>query len=115
MFKYTFQITRKIIFDVRYDDLDGANKEPSFSTSAAVFNQPKTDFEHCGQCQKDVLPVGLARDFFEKWDYKHLCHLTEQEEKEVLQDIEKLKEKYNWIDSQSFYAQKNLSIMKLKK
>ena len=114
MFEYTFQITKKTIFEVRYNDLNGANDKPDFATSSAVFNNPKTDFKTCGQCQDEVLPKGPARDFWEKWDYAHLGTLTADEEKEVLKDIEQLKTVYNWCEGSNFYKQKELSKMKLK-
>lgn len=114
MFEYTFQQSKKVIFEVRYDDLHGANKKPDFATSAAVFNQPKTDFNRCGQCQEDVL-TGQARAFWEKWDKKHLCYLSPDEEREVLADIETLKASYNWIEGSNFYQQKELSKMQPKK
>lgn len=115
MFEYTFQITKKIIFEVRYNDLSGANREPDFATSCAVFNQPKTDFDRCGQCQADVLPKGKARNFWEKWDNLHLHKLDETQEEELLLDVEELKAKYNWCAGSGFCEQRELSKMNLKK
>lgn len=63
-FMYAFQITRKIIFEVRYSTL-GSNQHPYFATSAEEFNQPKTDYERGGQCQGDLL-TGPALDFYQK-------------------------------------------------
>lgn len=111
-FKYTFQITRKVIFEVSYYTL-GSNKNPHFTTSAAVFNQPKTDFSQCGQCQDSVL-TGKAVKFYKKWDYLHLKDLTAAEYEEIIEDIEELKNAYNWISGQSFSAQRELSKSKLK-
>lgn len=98
---YTFQITKKIIFEVSNDRY--------FATSAAEFNQPKTDFDMCGQCQDVLLPNGAARTFWEKWDTKHLSILSPTEAKELADDIEKLKQKYNWCAGCNFSAQKELS------
>lgn len=109
---YAFQITKKIVFEVHNGQIES---NPYFATSACVFNQPKTDFNCCGQCQNDVLPAGKARDFWEKWDKKHLSILTEEEEKELLQDLEVLKCSYNYCESTSFYSMKELSKLPLKK
>lgn len=110
MFSYTFQLSKKVIFEIDNGEIES---NPYFATSAAVFNQPKTDFERCGQCQEHVL-TGKAREFWEKWDKKHLCHLTQEEEREAIKDIEELKKFYNWIDGQNFYDQKELSKMEPK-
>lgn len=123
-FKYVFQITRKIMFNVEYYTL-GGNPTPHFATSADVFNQPKTDYERCGQCQADVL-TGLALEFYEKWDKCHLHDLKDGEWQEVIEDIEELKNKYNYIEkiqptfagdysNISFYAVKELSMLPVKK
>lgn len=125
-FHYGFEITRKIVFEVSYYTL-GNNKDPYFTTSASEFNQPKTDYCQAGQAQKALLPLNsVARDFYEKWDKKHLHDLNEDEYVEVCNDIEKLKETYNYIVKEkdtfagtnsglSFYSLKNLSMEKLKK
>ena len=97
-FKYAFEITRKVIFMVSYYTL-GNNPSPHFCTSAVEFNQPKTDYCRCGQCQDDVLPAGsAARSFYEKWDHLHLNDLDKTEYEQVIQDIEILKESYNHIE-----------------
>lgn len=112
-FKYTFQITKKIIFEISYYTL-GSNKTPYFSTSAALFNQPKSDFNQCGQCQKDVL-FGNAKKFYLKYDSLHLLDLNDEQYENIITDIELLKEQYNWIDNQRFSNQKDLSKLELKK
>lgn len=112
-FKYTFQITKKVIFQVSYYTL-GSNKNPYFSTSSAQFNQPKTDFNRCGQCQKDVL-FGNVKKFYFKYDSLHLMDLNDEQYQNIINDIELLKDQYNWIDNQKFYNQKDLSKMELKK
>ena len=112
-FNYTFQITKKVIFEVSYYTL-GSNKNPYFSTSAAQFNQPKTDFKRCGQCQEDVL-FDNAKKFYFKYDSLHLMDLNDEQYQNIINDIELLKDQYNWIDNQKFYNQKDLSKMELKK
>ena len=107
MFCYTFQITKKIIFEVSNDRY--------FATSAAEFNRPKTDFNMCGQCQDAALPDGAARTFWEKWDTKHLSHLNAEDEQELMKDIDVLKEKYNWCTGCNFTDQKELSKKEPKK
>lgn len=100
MFSYTFKITKKIIFEVNNNDY--------FATSAAEFNHTNTDFNRCGQCQQDILPEGLAKSFFDKWDCLHLSKLNAQQLEEVLQDIEELKKVYKWIPSCGFSQQQKL-------
>ena len=107
MLSYTFQITKKIIFEV--------NNNQYFATSCAEFNQPKTDFCTCGQCQDELLPKGKAREFWSKWDVKHLSQLTPSEEEELSKDIEELKASYNWCLGCGFTDQKKLSMQELKK
>ena len=97
-FKYAFQINRTIVFEVNFYTL-GSNKRPYFSTSASQFNQPKTDYDRCGQSQKDLLkPASLARQFFDKWDKCHLHDLTDDEYEDIVSDIEGLKRKYNYVE-----------------
>ena len=93
----SFQLSKKIIFNVNFYTL-GNNSHPYFSTSANEFNQPKTDYCRGGQAQEDLTKNFLtAKRFWEKWDKKHLQDLTENEYEELMQDIEVLKEKYNYI------------------
>ena len=112
-FKLTFQITKKVIFEVSYYTL-GSNKHPYFATSAASFNQPKSDFNQCGQCQNDVLR-GEALKFYKKWDHLHLEDLTLDEYAGIVSDIDELKKRYNWINTRGFSSQRELSKMELKK
>lgn len=120
---WAFQITRKIIFEVEYYKL-GDNPTPHFSTSASKFNQPKTDWTQCGQAQEALLPKNsLAYKFYKKWDKKHLQDLTDEEYSQLVNDIEQLKNKYNWIEQDKestkthipFYALKDLSMLKIKR
>ena len=122
-FLSVFQVTRTITFEVEYYTL-GSNSSPYFSTSANVFNRPKTGYNEFGQCQESALPHGSkAYQFYKKWDNKHLSDLTESEYEEMISDLETLKNKYNYIieepsknhSSISFYKCKELSMMKLKK
>ncbi len=120
-FHYAFQLTRKIIFEVDYYTL-GSNKSAYFATSACEFNQPKTDWCRAGQAQKDLC-TGVAKDFYEKWDHKHLYKLDDAEFEEVVNDLEVLKQHYNYIESKAdfqpndirFWQEKQLSMLKLKK
>lgn len=112
-FEYTFQITKTIVFEVNYHTV-GSNKSPYFSTSAAVFNRPKSDYNRCGQCQNDVL-FGLSMKFFKKWDELHLKDLTVEQYNNLIVDIELLKHKYNFIDNVRFSNIRELSKLPLKK
>lgn len=124
-FLYAFQITRMIIFEVEYRTL-GSNPTPHFSTCANEFNQPKTDWSRCGQCQDNVLPDGPAKEFYAKWDYCHLHDLNDAQWQEMVDDIEMLKQRYNYIEEISdtfagergyisFGRVKELSMMPVKK
>lgn len=119
---WSFQISKKIIFNVAYYIL-GDNKCPYFSTSADKFNQPKTDYEQGGQAQAELLPkLSTAMKFWRKWDKKHLNDLTLKEYGELLKDVEVLKNCYNYIEKEqtsrhqkgiSFYNSKILSMQEL--
>lgn len=96
-FRCAFQITKTIIFEVRYHTL-GRNENPYFSTEAARMNTRRTDYTECGQAQDRLLPKGsVARKFWEKWDGKHLGILTDEEREQVWADIRELKDRYNYI------------------
>ena len=97
-FKYCFQITKLIMFEVEYYTL-GNNKSPYFVTEANEFFKNKKDYKSGGQAQDRLLPKNsIARQFWEKWDKKHLKDLSDNEYREVVKDIEELKEKYNYIE-----------------
>ena len=121
-FHTVFQISRMVVFSVSYYTL-GGNKAPYFSTTAARFNQPKTDYSECGQCQ-DRLLTGAARRFWEKWDSHHLGQLTDEELAELRADMDALKERYEWIEKFSptkvgngftFQTVRELSMRKVKR
>lgn len=96
-FRAAFQVTKTIVFEVRYHTL-GGNATPYFSTEAARLNTRRTDYTECGQCQGRLLPKGsVARRFWEKWDPKHLGQLTDEEREQVWADIEELKGAYNYL------------------
>ena len=96
-FLSVFQLSKKAVFEVNFYTLS-TNRAPYFTTSACVFNQPKTDYNMCGQCQKEVLKgFPTALDFYEKWDVKHLHDLTDEEYAEMREDLKALEEKYNFI------------------
>lgn len=111
-FIYTFQLSKLVIFTVKYNTV-GSNATPYFATSSARFIKSKRDFERCGQCQNDVLS-GSALEFYKKYDNLHLKDLTLSEYNKIIIDIEILKNKYNYINSDSFYNQVELSKMNLK-
>lgn len=94
-FKAVFQLSKLTLFEVRYYTL-GQNEKPHFATSAETFMKNKREFNRCGQCQKDVLH-GEAYKFWLKWDKHHLKDLDENTYHEMVADMEKLKEKYNYI------------------
>ena len=120
-FSYAFQLTRKIIFNVTYHTL-GNNEHPYFSTSANEFNQPKTDYSRGGQAQAELC-TGLARQFWEKWDHLHLKDLTDEEYRLICEDIEDLKNRYNYVEHLaedhvhdiSFNEERELSMQEVKK
>lgn len=96
-FQAVFQMSKTIIFEVSYYTLS-TNPAPYFSTSAAEFCRNKKDFTRCGQAQPELLKgYRTARRFFEKWDGCHLHDLTPAQYDEMRQDLEALKEKYNFI------------------
>lgn len=97
-FKYYFQITKLVMFEVKYYTL-GNNENPYFATEADKFFKNKRDYECCGQAQDELLPKNsIARQFWEKWDKEYLKDLSDDKYNEVVKDIEELKEKYNYIE-----------------
>lgn len=115
-FHFSFQISRKVVFEVNYYRC-GNNDHKYFTTSAAQFNQPKTDFNHCGQAQKELLKDGKkAMSFYKKWDDLHLQDLSPEQYESMINDIKVLKSTYNWIqtdNSATFEQLKDLSMMKI--
>ena len=52
----------------------------------------------CGQAQENICKGHRAAyNFYRKWDKKHLQDLTSEEYSDMRSDLEKLKEKYNFI------------------
>ena len=97
-FKYCFQITKLVMFKVEYYTL-GNNENPYFATSANKFYKNKRDYECGGQVQDQLLPENsIARQFWEKWDKEHLKDLSDDKYREIIKDIQELKEKYNYIE-----------------
>ena len=115
-FHFAFQITKLIIFEVKYYRC-GNNINKYFSTSAEVFCRNKKDYVQCGQCQLKVLS-GLSKTFFYKWDELHLMDLNESQYDDLLNDINDLCNEYNFIRSDndlSFEKIKELSKLNIKK
>jgi len=98
-FYYCFKITDKVVFQVKNYTI-GSNKENYFATEACLFNNDKTDYNECGQCQERLLPKdSLAYKFYKKWDYKQTLHLSDTELQNVKEDVEKLKQAYPYVES----------------
>ena len=122
-FKILFQINKMVLFEVSYYIL-GNNNNPYFTTSAMRFIRSKRGYCMCGQCQKNVLE-GKSLKFFNKYEYLHLKDLTTEEYNNIIEDIQELKENYNYIEvvrdtfKGSYYdfgfsQEKELSMLKAK-
>ena len=107
-FKYLFKITNYITFEVSYYTL-GSNAKPYFTTSANKFNKTKTDYEICGQAQKDLLKeYETAHLFYKKWDKFHLSYLSTEKLIELENDIQKLKNEYPYLEKRrETFAKRN--------
>ena len=113
-FELVFQLSKLELFFVGYLTV-GNNKNPYFSTSAALFIRNKKDFSMCGQCQDTVLSnYQDAFDFYIKWDKLHLRDLTDKQYDELVSDIIELKTKYNYINDGSFKSLVKFSKQKVK-
>jgi hypothetical protein len=119
-FHVVLALSKTIMFNISYYTLR-SNKNPYFSTSADFFNKPKTDFSRCGQCQDDATKAyPKARNFYKKWDNKHLQQLTNEEYQELIKDVEvlmltypyviKQKENNSELHSFNFYTIKDFSM-----
>ena len=87
-----------VLFEVKYYTC-GSNTHPYFSTCAEEFIRNKRDYKRCGQCQDSVLPKNsVAMNFYKKWDCVHIKDITEEQYLEIIQDIEALKTKYNYLE-----------------
>lgn len=96
-FLATFQLSKTIIFEVSYYTLC-SNKAPHFATCANQFCRNKLDYSRCGQAQYALLPnYPTAMRFFEKWNPLHLHALTPAQYAELQEDLETLKNAYNYI------------------
>lgn len=108
-FFYVFQISRTVIFEVSYYLL-GRNKAPYYATSASQFNKPKTDYNLCGQTQDELLKgFPLAHNFYKKYDHLHALDLSDEQHAKILIDIEKLKERYNFLYKEQTRDENNFS------
>jgi hypothetical protein len=119
-FHYLFQVTKQIIFQVDYYRL-GNNTHKHFSTAATELSRNKSGIVCCGQAQDELLkehPQALF--FYLKHDSKHLKDLTPAQHQEMLQDLEQLKQRYNYLEKIdadrgfNFYAEQELSKEPLK-
>ena len=109
---YVFQLDKTRIYEVHVEPsilfIAPKINEPTqdgfnFSHSGAIFNRPKTDFNRCGQCQKDVTKdFPEARRFCEKLEEHHLCRMTDELYAEFCKDILLLCETYNYIKTDKF-------------
>ena len=98
-FHYVFQLSKTILFNVNYYRF-GNNSKKHFSTSADQFNKPKSDYSQGGQAQETLLKgYSTAMSFYKKFDPLHLHDLTDLEYSNILAGIDKLKAKYNYLQS----------------
>ena len=119
-FHIVFQQSRMVVFECSYYTL-GNNASPYFSTSANMFIRSKRDYCQCGQAQ-NTLTKGYIRRFWRKWDAYHLQQLNDAQLKELANDLEELKQRYNYIEftadksphEPTFYEVKRLSMQEVK-
>lgn len=113
-FKFSFQLSKIAILTVCYYKLV-ENEGAEFTISGAEFTISVTvlhkggakgdvarfvnKFNTCGQCQEGY---GAARLFVDKFNLLHNKCLNETQYNEIVAEIEILKQKYNWIESESF-------------
>lgn len=95
-FHIVFQQSRMVVFECSYYTL-GNNAAPYFSTCANEFIRSKRDYARCGQAQ-NALTRGRIRTFWKKWDHYHLKQLSDDQLKELANDVEELKQYYNYIE-----------------
>lgn len=101
-FLIAFCLDRMTVFEVKYGAL-AERDNWYFSTSASVFNQPKTDWSECGQCQRSVLDKFLitkfhaAMGFFIRWDHFHLQNMSKQQYAVMRTHVENLKKVYPYF------------------
>ena len=117
-FAVVFQITQNVNFEVYYNVR--TDNSSYFSTKACLFNQSKTDYKICGQCQNEVLPEpSEAYYFYKKWN-KYQCKPITDEKvwKEMIEDVINLAEDYNYAVREkniSFNTCKEISKLPFKK
>ena len=100
-FVLSFRDSKRMFFTVDYGSIGHLNQDPSFGTTAQLFNRNRSDYERCGQAQ-DMLTNKQIKGFFDKWDICHFKALTFDKYKELMQDIEILKETIPYISNPSF-------------
>ena len=125
-FKFSFQLSKIAILTICYYKL-GENESAEFTISVTVLQSEKHDsimcgqcqeggakgegavarfvnkFNMCGHCKEEVSKgYGAARLFVDKFNSLHNECLNETQYNEIVAEIEILKQKYNWIESESF-------------
>lgn len=121
-----FQLSRTEIYEVNIEpNIVLRDKQTfhdgtfHFSTTAEIFNRPKTDFNQCGQCQEGVTKNHPAANaHWKKWDRHHLEQVTPELYEEWLQDLWELKAFYNYIERDrdtTFNELRALSMEEVKK
>lgn len=92
-----FQLTKRIIFEVKYYTLLD-NSHPYFTTSASKFMRNKRDYEDRAQTQREMLqgfPAAMA--FFKKWNPCHLKEMSQEQYTEMRRDLTVLERVHNCI------------------
>ena len=106
-FKFSFQLSKIAILTICYYKLV-ENESAEFTISVTVLRGAKGDgavarfvnkFNMCGHCKEGY---GAAKFFVDKFNSLHNECLNEMQYNEIVAEIEILKQKYNWIESESF-------------
>lgn len=95
-FRYMFKTAPNTIFAVDNRTM-GENDFSYFATSAYELNKNRNNFKVAGQAQDELLQPGtVAKDFYEKWKEKAFETLDEATLKDVMKDLEVLKQEYSY-------------------
>jgi len=90
----TFRLRKRVLFTVSYGETELLNQAPYFFTQSCELNRRRDDYNTFGQAQKELLIDGPAREFWEKWDGKHMNKLTIKQYDELMIDLDALSLKY---------------------